>query len=506
MRGALTNVSQFIRRRPIRAVVIFLCLVLITSSIRLYSDELSLKHPGPALVIAGLAVVVLLVGLAIDKFLEQADLPHIIGLKFLLKHWRSFEKFGELDGAIIDEQIRIVQQLVKGKGYKQIEFLQSFSGHKLERSAFLVRLDEETPLVLKFDTIGNIRKESNNFDTYVDNFLGQHPGRLREGWPPEKQWAKMPHAQLGAILYRLAQLGDNPPRTLGEHYGEISVDSIVDVLNEILRPIATGWWDHPRQDISKPSLFDEYIKLTRWNSMLKGMEDVLTLGRLDFSSLSEIEQKDSFQLLNNALPNPIYWVKVVFNDQRAFNTKCGNWANATATQRDSIVHGDFHAGNILIERGNSPPWFIDFSDVHIGPTVQDIASLEASIKFQLLSSNTLQTLDIDNIYTFETLLFSEQPQQALQALIPRPIEPPEDKNAELRKIWKAIDLLRTTATNNYMAGRDPRPYYLALLHATLPVLYYRDVSPWQKLYAFISAARLCERLTPPATNPQPRNS
>jgi hypothetical protein len=481
--------------------------VLITSSIILYADELSLKHPGPALVIAGLAVVVLLVGLAIDNFLEQADLPHIIGLKVLLKHWRSFEELGGLDGAIIDEQIRIVQQLVKGKGYKQIEFLQSFSGHKLERSAFLVRLDEEAPLVLKFDTIGNIRKESNNFDTYVDNFLGQHPGRLREGWPPEKQWAKMRHTQLGAILYRLAQLGDNPPRTLGEHYGEVKVVSVAQVLTAVLRPIATSWWDRQNVgDRTNASLYNEYDKLKRWDLMLEGMKgmkkDVLTLDLRDFNSLSlpEIEQS-SFQLLNNTLPNPIHWVRAVFKDETIFDNTCQGWVGLNM-RRDRIVHGDFHAGNILIEDSNSPPWFIDFSDVHIGPPVRDIASLEASIKFQLLSNDTLEALGVGNIYAFEKSLFSAQSQQTLGDMIPSPLGV---ENEELRKVWETVNLLRKKA-RTYMVGDEPRPYYLALLHATLPVLYYRDVSPWQKLYAFISAAQICERLPPPAANTQPTNS
>ncbi len=41
-------------------------------------------------------------------------------------------------------------------------------------------------------------------------------------------------------------------------------------------------------------------------------------------------------------------------------------------------------------------------------------------------------------------------------------------------------------------GGAPPPYYLALLHATLPMVAYRDRSPQQRLYALIAAALLCE--------------
>ncbi len=66
-------------------------------------------------------------------------------------------------------------------------------------------------------------------------------------------------------------------------------------------------------------------------------------------------------------------------------------------------------------------------------------------------------------------------------------------NAQLIKTHQTVCLLRKEACT-HMAGNDARPYYLALLHATLPVLYYRDRTPRQKLYAFLSAALLCERL------------
>jgi hypothetical protein len=109
----------------------------------------------------------------------------------------------------------------------------------------------------------------------------------------------------------------------------------------------------------------------------------------------------------------------------------------------------------------------------------DKQAFEAILTFEnrILGKGTRQSLDLSES---EKLLFQEEGMAELEA--------------ELNKVWQVLTVLRQPVRDNYLPGGYARPYYLALLHATLPMLYYRDRSPWQKLYAFISAALLCERL------------
>jgi hypothetical protein len=163
------------------------------------------------------------------------------------------------------------------------------------------------------------------------------------------------------------------------------------------------------------------------------------------------------------------------------------------------VHGDFHAGNILIEARNDPIiWLIDFPHTHIGPTIQDIARLEADIKFSLFYKEFLLDKQVfDAILDFEDYLLGQSSRESLDLsgrsqLITNNIS--ERVKQELDRVWQSLTVLRSPVRKKNLIPSDPSPYYLALLHATLPVLYFSDRSPEQKLYAFISAALLCERL------------
>jgi hypothetical protein len=62
------------------------------------------------------------------------------------------------------------------------------------------------------------------------------------------------------------------------------------------------------------------------------------------------------------------------------------------------------------------------------------------------------------------------------------------------KAYQVIRLLRWLADTATIFETDMVPYWLALLEWTLPVVVYRQVSPWQKKYAAYSAGLLCEAI------------
>jgi hypothetical protein len=213
---------------------------------------------------------------------------------------------------------------------------------------------------------------------------------------------------------------------------------------------------------------------------------------LQIEALQTIDADQEYVNLDHdlRLRNPLNWVRDIFE-----KNQLGAWTTQDILRRDSIVHGDLHAGNILISQdpGGTPRvWVIDFPHTHVGPTVQDVARLEADIKFGWLPDDSLGHLSRGDMWRFEASLLpqSDRFPPPMEALTPGPIEPADQ---QLHKAYHSVCLLRNEA-RKYMSGDDARPYYLALLHATLPVLYYRDRTPQQKLYAFLSGGLLCERL------------
>ena len=67
-------------------------------------------------------------------------------------------------------------------------------------------------------------------------------------------------------------------------------------------------------------------------------------------------------------------------------------------------------------------------------------------------------------------------------------------DAAVDKAYQVITLLRRLADTATIFETDMVPYWLALLEWTLPVIVYRQVSPWQKRYAAFSAGLLCEAI------------
>ena len=410
-------------------------------------------------------------------------------------------KLGKRDSAIMYEQPLIAQQIFDKPDIRKITFLKRFPGHKPERSAFLVRPQNREDQVLKFDRIGNMRKERERLANYVIGKISRHvPGKPVGYWPLESEWMRLSDDQPGAVVYELAQLESATPLTFGQYYTQKDVRSVENALKKIrmiMAPtemrvpekVTPTWWDGPL--LMQNGLYFEYKRL---NDKLREMETGWQEVCKDPGTRADVQQHFS----SSQLPNPLEWVRRVFDNPDSFSKSYGH-LDKPGARRDSIVHGDFHGGNILIEDRDEPRiWLIDFPHTHVGPTVQDIARLEADIKFGHFSEELLAK-NFDKLLEFEERILGDGTRQSLSLPTELPLQlhgVPASAAAEFDKAWCALTVLRRPVRAHYLTGDDAHPYYLALLHATLPVLYYQNYRAQQKLYAFIAAAMLCKRLDP----------
>ncbi len=427
--------------------------------------------------------------------------PSIQGLELLVERWQGFEPT-QNDSLILNEQFSIIQSIAKLKysQAKEIRIIKYFHGFKKSSGAFLVHPGNDTPLVLKFDSMVNINQEMIRYPHCVKNRLSMTPGE--PSIPPQVE-GKISGEPWGAITYNLLdanQADRNRLQTFADYYLTTETpQQIIDglgVVFEALRP----WWKNSTgpgacEQWYKRTLYSEYDRLTdKQRRMQKGITDACEA--LAIRDLQQVTFDQEYVNLEDGLRlrNPLNWVEAVFAEKRV-----PNWITQANLRRDSIVHGDLHAGNILIstdDQGQLRAWAIDFPHTHVGPTIQDLARLEADLKFSTLTDDMLQGLTPAGIYDFENILLPEfsRPEPILVDLTPTQLPKNLQQQLQLEKIWQTVHCLREEASN-YMMGNDARPYYLALLHATLPTLYYGNRSSWQKLYTFISAARLCEFLS-----------
>ena len=551
MQGAWTKIRGFILNPITRNISLFIGLAFMAGVFWL--GKISYIHPGPAIAATMLALAIFIVGLVINdlqvnnkelarkiailkaessalskeidalraktpKSQKRAlsTLPYVHGLDVLAKRWHE----SELDGASMYSQLQSMLSIFAKIKVNNVIFIKSFSGVKPKGGAFLVKLDYRVLRVLKFDSARNIDQENRNFAVHIQNITNHVAGEPLDFWLSKSDLGPT-DAQYGAILYKYAQLETNDPQTFAEYYKIAKhikakeTNPVPSILDKLLTVMDSWWRPTNIEHLSEAYLYEEYGRLKRHLEQMKNSLEDEPVAKLIETYIPNATAYQEPLILTNfsdkTFPNPLGWTSKVFANETAFT----DWVdskflsrNRVGLSRDSrdlagrvsIVHGDFHAGNILIEGDGDKTkiWLIDFPHTHIGPTVQDIARLEADIKFGLLGDGLVAGKDVfAAILAFEDEILGDGSRHSLdlsEKICPQVNDVPEPVGIELDKAWQALSVLRRPVRSRFLRTDDAKPYYLALLSATLPVLYYRDRSPWQKLYAFASAALLCERL------------
>lgn len=169
----------------------------------------------------------------------------------------------------------------------------------------------------------------------------------------------------------------------------------------------------------------------------------------------------------------------------------------------SPVHGDLNSSNILFWVDESQPFLIDFACYQSsGHTMQDFARLETEVKYALMdreSDSPLRALDLtetqlDIWCLAEDRLASERWEEM----------PNLRKNSRLTKrAVKLIQYIRGEGSQVQReafsrSGEQPgdflTEYFAALLYHTLRTIGYESLSPFKRLLAVYSAARLIRSL------------
>jgi hypothetical protein len=153
--------------------------------------------------------------------------------------------------------------------------------------------------------------------------------------------------------------------------------------------------------------------------------------------------------------------------------------------RRSIIHGDLHLRNILVDR-DGRPWLIDFGQVRQGHTLFDFIKLETYIRLDVLSKASSFTLA--QYAQFEEALANAH--YGLWA-----VKMPS--NHELLKAFNVIRSIRNLAGHLYPQKTLAETYFRCLLLYNIAVLKYaRQAALGEEIGAEkrahqLQAARLC---------------
>lgn len=182
---------------------------------------------------------------------------------------------------------------------------------------------------------------------------------------------------------------------------------------------------------------------------------------------------------------------------------CGHFANHTTLTPRCIVHDDLNSENILLFRQKSLTvqdnglygdtdtdhiCIIDYANTGTTNAFTDMTTLEAVIKFQLVNLENDDTWA--QVPNFEDYCLGK-----FNLTVPNN-QQPFARNTELVKAALAISALREQARsildrNNLCPETS---YWVYLFLSTVRHLGYTDLSPRQKLYALLSAAKIKDKI------------
>ena len=483
-------------------------LLLLIYAIWLLSNEAPLRHPRPALALLVVSLLVISAGLvfawlwmkleAADRYIVTAlsmDAEHAVvepmltGLHHLVERLQTFPQKAASE-QILDRQMQsLLSVALHNREFRRLRVLAFFSGTKVQGGAYLVQPATGVPLVFKYDRDENLARERERYESCVRVQLSQVAG---EPHVPRQQYQMTDDCSWGFVTYKLIDgQGVSGLSTLASFVQMNSAENLHNALQLVFQAMRP-WWEG--QDVAQTcrngyaeTLYIEYSRLARKREAV--LREIRAVGvRTGVEALANLSaETPHFELASIPLTNPIYWVAIQFEEKKL------PARIHTHNRYDSIIHGDFHAGNVLISHSVSgkmagtaqKAWVIDFPHTHVGPTISDLARLEADLLFRLSDESSLPGLG--------------ELVQWIDALLPRAETAPAPLSALLPAVDSHASALLIAPVRveakRYMTGDDARPYYLALLHATLPMVNYRELTDWQKQTAFAYAAVLSERIS-----------
>jgi hypothetical protein len=362
------------------------------------------------------------------------------------------------------------------------------------------------PFVLKLGRKREMADECDKFDRYVRARLVNVP-RFHSQCYAER-------GQAAAIAYEFAGLGGEV-QNFYQFYRGSGILAASELVEEIYVPLHAAWYRHGQT--SAFDLHHEYDLLSKKRDQIVGHVSKIVARDDPYRANLAAVKEDLRPNLRPVFcpPTDVPWCDPV--------TFLQMWSSRAATVpiHRSIVHGDLHTRNVLIEAkkgGFKQVWLIDFSHTgnglsrartdqaqreglpiapDSGHTLRDFSRLEADVKFILTRLDDEQDLGLAVAFEQELLAGG----MALRDLHANPPRTGALTDARLKKAWHVIREIRRQAVPYLTGPDDLRPYYYSLLHATLPVVYYHQeqfesqaCELQQKRYALLAAGMLCSNL------------
>lgn len=392
------------------------------------------------------------------------------------------------------EQVYVLQRLFQNDYQIHVKLLEGgFNNSGVVRvvreSEQGKRLDNDFNSV-KYLPVTDIRREIavHGQGGILDHYPLPSAAKIMSVWPSIEELRYSSDHGLGAIYYYLGTFQErSQTQSLKWVFRQSPFSEIKACLQILFDEKLSPWYKQKLKEPGKSlgGIDGEYERLYRNQRLIQeGIIELLSESHEQLDSSKDIQLTflpDYWQ--QQEYCNPVYWI---FNVLKPGQAECFKLNN-----HYSPIHGDLHTDNILIEQGESINiWLIDFPNAHIGPTVIDFATLEADIKFNLIS-------DIDAALE-ERLIFEERLLAPLTEFQRFTLTAPwyenwQPENEVLYKAWQFIGFLRHQIIKSHLIF-DVREYYLALLNATLPIIY-RHHTTTQKQLALTSSAWMCKYLT-----------
>jgi hypothetical protein len=318
------------------------------------------------------------------------------------------------------------------------------------------------------------------------------------------------------IAYEFVGLDpDHEIQSFYQFYRGYATVEIVELVGKIYQRLDRAWYRKRRQE--RVDLCQEYRLLGQKRDQIIGhVAEIVEPDDPYRANFTAIEKR----LQPNLKPGFCPGLDIPWHDPVAF-LRAWPRPNLELLVYRSTVHGDLHTRNVLIEiekSGHKRVWFIDFSHTgngisgertrqalreelpvtpDRGHVLRDFCRLEADVKFVL---TTLQGEDdLEQAVAFEKAL-SECGMELYDLSVASPSIEALQKEP-FRKAWQVVAEIRRQAAMHLVHAEDARAYYLSLLHATLPIVYYHPAQfedeaceRQQKRYALLAAGMLCSQL------------
>lgn len=404
--------------------------------------------------------------------------------------WRSLAGISRLDASsvrVVEDELRLVisQMFAPKRAGDQIADkveVDYYDGAEGRSGSALYKLSPHVALhhgasksaLLKFGPKEDIRQEARNYDRFVEWFLRR-----------TQTVRKIADAQgnhFAGILYSFPTDDPGSSRLFSRFVAQEKLERSLEIIRKMFSPDNKQWLavegdkylDHDQRRF-QTYYFSQVLRCTpyqlrrnHYQRLCKELDNVEARGGADIFT----DHGDTFTLsdLDRQVLNPVRFL---------MEHPCVDQLKMT------VVHGDLHANNILIEPGikGDAYYFIDFKYTGFGHVYRDFIELELSLRYDLFCSRSLpegcRLTGLDNsclsneglkkLMRLERCLIKRN---VKKEAVKDPLLDPKSKSFDpaLHKAYTLINEIRDLALANW--SRDVRHYYLGLVASSLKALKY----------------------------------